>query len=101
MSIEFQGSIPNLENIILKPKFSWGVLVTTNFPSSDENSEEWTEKVNLLLQHGVDVLLSKGKGKTQKIEGYNLFYTPDSFDFESLNTFLTSNNIRVLDGSTR
>ncbi|KKQ74166.1 MAG: hypothetical protein US96_C0039G0002 [Candidatus Woesebacteria bacterium GW2011_GWB1_38_5b] len=113
MPVEFKGALlPNSESIevfekteqsavILKPQFSWGVLVTINDMPTEETKEEWVGKVDLLLQHGVDVLVAQERVNLDNIEGYHLLYAPENSSLESIKEFLIENNIEALDGTTR
>lgn len=112
MTAEFRENIiPNAESVqdfttdqsahVLKPVHSWGVLVQINEMPSGEDDEAWVEKVDMLLQHGIDVVISSEQLELSEVEGYYLVHTPEKFEVEDLRNFISENNIEVLDGSSR
>ncbi len=116
MPIEYgQCAIPNgdyLENlpfgdssdVLLKPVYSKKILaVIPEFPTN-ENHMEWIEKVDFLLQYGIDVLLSRNPEVVDPmVDRYYLVYQPskEDLDISSLKGFIIEHNITPLDGSTR
>lgn len=112
MATEFKENLlPNAESIeslqekqdavLLKPVVSWGVLVQINEMPLGEDDEAWVEKVDMLLQHGIDVVVSNEELELAEVEGYYLVHTPEKFEVEDLRNFISENNIEVLDGSSR
>lgn len=67
----------------------------------DVERDDVHEAVDLLLQYGVNVLVTTETLDPNERSGYSLVLEPEEIDIQSLRTLLNSNGIEVVDGFTR
>lgn len=113
MPIEFKGRlIPNSDSIhklneqptsaILKPTHSWGMLVTVEDLPENQDDDSWRDKVDLLLQHGIDVAINATVEDLEQIRhNYQIVIDGVYESYDDFASFIKDNDIPVLDGTTR